>query len=77
MGGIRDWPFFQRIPTMGTLQWALLFSIALHLALLTIRFVNPQAFNRLFEESPLEVILVNAKGKTPPVKAQAIAQTSL
>ena len=77
MGGIRDWPVFQRMPAMGTLQWALLFSIALHLALLTVRFVNPQAFNRLFEDTPLEVILVNAKGKTPPVKAQAIAQTAL
>jgi len=53
MGGIRDWPVIRRMPAVGTLQWALLFSIALHLALLTIRFVNPQAFNRLFEETPL------------------------
>ena len=77
MGGIRDWPGFQRMPTLGTLQWTLFISIALHLALLTVRFVNPQAFNRFFEDTPLEVILVNAKGKTPPVKAQAIAQTAL
>ncbi|WP_293659774.1 TonB family protein [Rhodoferax sp. OV413] len=45
--------------------------------LLTIRFVDPQSFNRVFEDLPLEVILVNTKSQEKPEKAQAIAQTSL
>lgn len=64
-----------RKPT--TLQWALGVSIAVHAALLTVRFVDPEAFNRVFEDQPLEVILVNAKSKEKPEKAQAIAQTNL
>lgn len=62
---------------LTTLQWALGVSIAVHAALLTVRFVDPKAFNRVFEDQPLEVILVNAKSKEKPEKAQAIAQTNL
>lgn len=62
---------------LTTLQWALGVSIAVHAALLTVRFVDPEAFNRVFEDQPLEVILVNAKSKEKPEKAQAIAQTNL
>ncbi|MDZ7891094.1 MAG: TonB family protein [Rhodoferax sp.] len=65
------------LPKLTTLQWALGVSIAVHAALLTVRFVDPEAFNRVFEDQPLEVILVNAKSKEKPEKAQAIAQTNL
>jgi protein TonB len=62
---------------LSTLQIALGVSIAVHSVLLTIRFVDPQAFNRVFEDLPLEVILVNTKSQEKPEKAQAIAQSSL
>ncbi|RZL91060.1 MAG: energy transducer TonB, partial [Variovorax sp.] len=39
--------------------------------------VDPETFNRVFTETPLEVILVNAKTNQVPDKAKAIAQTSL
>jgi hypothetical protein len=64
------WP-----PTL--LQSTLLISVALHAVLLTIRFVDPERFNRVFEDTPLEVILVNARSNEKPVKAQAIAQADL
>lgn len=61
-----------------TLQWALGASIAVHAVLLTVRFVDPDAFNRVFQDTPLEVILVNAKSiEKPDTKAKAIAQASL
>lgn len=59
------------------LQSTLLISVALHAVLLTIRFVDPERFNRVFEDTPLEVILVNARSNEKPVKAQAIAQADL
>lgn len=60
-----------------TLQIALGISIAVHAALLAFRFVDPEGFNRVFEDTPLEVILVNANTNERPDKAQAIAQASL
>jgi protein TonB len=48
-----------------------------HAALLTVRFVDPQAFNRVFEDTPLEVILVNSRTHEKADKAHAIAQASL
>lgn len=62
---------------LTTLQIALAISLAVHAALLTVRFVDPEGFNRMFEDTPLEVILVNARSTEAPVKAQAIAQTTL
>ncbi|GAB2462257.1 TonB family protein [Comamonas humi] len=62
---------------LSTLQVALLFSVAVHAALLSVRFVDPEAFNRVFEDTPLEVILVNAKSAEAPDKAQAVAQANL
>ncbi|MBL8328141.1 MAG: TonB family protein [Rubrivivax sp.] len=60
-----------------TLQWALGISVALHAGLMTFRFVDPQAFNRTFADTPLEVILVNARSTEAPTQAQAIAQATL
>lgn len=65
------------IPRFSTLQWALGVSIAVHVVLLTVRFVDPESFNRVFEDTPLEVILVNARTEEKPDKAKAIAQASL
>jgi protein TonB len=62
---------------LTTLHWALLASAAVHGALLTVRFVDPEGFNRAFRDTPLEVILVNARSSEPPVQAQAIAQVNL
>ena len=62
---------------LTTLQVALLLSLAVHATLLTVRFVDPQRFNRLFQDTPLEVILVNARSSEAPTQAQAIAQTNL
>ncbi len=62
---------------LSTLQIALGVSLVFHVALLTIRFVNPEGFNRVFQDTPLEVILVNARSDEKPDKAAAIAQASL
>ncbi len=62
---------------LSALQWALLFSGAVHGALLTVRFVDPEAIHRAFRDTPLDVILVNARSKEAPTQAQAIAQANL
>lgn len=61
----------------STLHWALLVSVGIHAVLLTMRFVDPESFNRMFEDAPLEVILVNTRSDDAPTKAQAIAQANL
>jgi protein TonB len=61
----------------STLQIAIGVSVIAHLAVLAVRFVDPESFNRVFKETPLEVILVNAKTNERPDQAKAIAQTSL
>jgi len=63
--------------SFSTLQIALGVSLAVHAALLTVRFVDPEAFNRVFEDTPLEVILVNAKTDEKPTKARAMAQANM
>ena len=62
---------------LAPLHWALLLSLAAHGGLLTLRFVDPERFNRVFRDTPLEVILVNARSTEPPTRAQAIAQANL
>ena len=63
--------------SFSTLQLALGASFAVHAALLTVRFVDPQGFARVFEDTPLEVILVNARTNEKPDKARAIAQANM
>jgi len=64
--------------TLSTLQITLAFSVLLHAVLLSVRFVAPEQFDRVFQDTPLEVILVNARtNEPPPEKAQAIAQHAL
>ena len=62
---------------LAPLHWALLVSLVVHGGLLTLRFVDPDRFQRIFQDTPLEVILVNARSTEPPTKAQAIAQANL
>ncbi len=63
--------------TLSTLQIALGFSVVVHAVLLGVRFVDPEAFNRVFEDTPLEVVLVNARTNERPEKARAIAQANM
>lgn len=70
----RAFGFFGHV---STLQWALAASLLLHGMLLTWRFVDPERFERTFQDTPLEVILVNARSQQKPDKALAIAQASL
>lgn len=62
---------------LSVLQWTLAVSVALHAVVLTVRFVDPEGFNRVFRDTPLEVILVNARSNEAPSQAQAIAQATL
>ena len=70
-------PLLAHLKTLSTLQIALGLSLAFHAALLAVRFVDPEGFNRVFQDTPLEVILVNARSNEQPDKAVAIAQASL
>jgi protein TonB len=62
---------------LSALQLALGASVAVHALLLAVRFIDPEGFNRVFQDTPLEVILVNAKSATPPDQATVIAQAAL
>lgn len=66
---------------LSTLQIAIGVSVLIHVLLITVRFVNPEGFNRVFKDTPLEVILVNAKTSEKlddlNAQAQAIAQYRL
>jgi len=62
---------------LSVLQAALLASLLVHAGLLTVRFVDPQALQRVFSDKPLEVILVNARSTAAPELAQALAQVNL
>ena len=60
-------------PRLSTLQWALGVSVAVHAGLLGFHIVDPVGFDRVFRDSPLEVILVNARSADKPVQLQALA----
>ncbi len=60
-----------------TLSIAFGVSLAVHGALLAVRFVAPEAFRFQPTDPGLEVILVNAKHDKAPLKAQALAQANL
>ena len=68
----------RRRPKPGwLLRWALGLSLALHGGLLGLHFADPAGFDRVFRDSPLDVILVNARTSDSPQQAQALAQASL
>jgi periplasmic protein TonB len=62
---------------ISLLHKTLAVSVAIHAVLVTVRFVNPEGFNKFFQDTPLEVILVNAASQERPDKAQALAQANL
>ncbi|MCK6425112.1 MAG: TonB family protein [Burkholderiaceae bacterium] len=70
-------PSIQRLKTLSNLQIALLVSLCVHAALLMLRIADPEAFDRILEDTPLEVVLVNASTAASPQKAQVIAQRNL
>ena len=59
------------------LRWALGLSLAVHAGLLGFHLADPAGFDRVFRDTPLDVILVNARTPEAPQKAQALAQASL
>jgi periplasmic protein TonB len=61
----------------SVMQLAIALSVTLHAAVLGVRIVDPEDFNRVFQDTPLEVVLVNARSTEAPTKAQAIAQANL
>ena len=48
-----------------------------HALVLSVRFIDPEGFRRVFQDSPMDVILVNAKSPEHPDKPHALAQHSL
>ncbi len=66
-----------KLRSVSTLSVAVGISLLVHAGLLTVRFVDPERFNRVFQDTPLEVILVNSKSNERPDVAKAIAQSSL
>ncbi len=72
------WP---QIPVLhlSTLHWALLISLALHAALLSLTVSPPSRAERLIEDSPLEIVLVNARTRSRDTnpKPQALSQSTL
>lgn len=62
---------------LSTLQIALAASLGVHAALLSLRIASPEAFNRIFQDTPLEVVLVNTRSNEAPTKATALAQANL
>jgi periplasmic protein TonB len=62
---------------LSTLQIALAFSLGVHIALLSLRIAAPETFNRIFQDTPLEVVLVNTRSQEAPTKAAALAQANL
>jgi protein TonB len=58
------------------LTWCVGVSLVLHALLLSIHFKFPDAL-RFASTQPLEVVLVNAKTRERPAKAQALAQANL
>jgi protein TonB len=68
---------FVNLKSLSTLQIALGVSVIVHAAVLTVRIVDPEGFNRVFQDTPLEVVLVNAHTNEKVEHAQAIAQRTL
>jgi protein TonB len=68
---------FLSLKRLSALQVAVTVSLGIHAALLFVRFVDPEGFNRVFEDTPLEVVLVNSRSEEKPLKAQVIAQANL
>jgi periplasmic protein TonB len=65
------------LPNDRVLGTAIGLSLALHAVALAVHFKIPEAIRLKFESQPLEVVLVNARTKEKPAKAETLAQTNL
>jgi periplasmic protein TonB len=61
----------------SVLAWAVALSILLHGVLLSVHFKFPDALRWKSAAAPLEVVLVNAKTRDKPAKADVLAQANL
>lgn len=61
----------------AVLGWALLLSGLLHAVLLAYARLPQAALDRLLQDAPLEVVLVNARSSAAPERPQALAQANL
>lgn len=52
-------------------------SLGAHAAVLAVRFIDAELLRVSSSDTLLEIILVNARGQTPPPKAEALAQANL
>ena len=61
------------------MQWALLTSVLVHAAVLSLQLGSSPRRDRLVEDSPLHIVLVNARNRNrePNPKPQALAQSTL
>jgi protein TonB len=64
-------------PNDRVLGAALGLSLALHAVAMAVHFKFPEAIRAKWESPALEVVLVNAKTKEQPAKAEALAQANL
>ncbi|WP_246185222.1 energy transducer TonB [Pandoraea morbifera] len=69
----RGWSLMREHP----LATGLVFSALVHLLALGVHFVAPDSFRLHSADTPLEVVLVNAKSASAPDKATALAQANL
>ena len=78
MSSTLRWPLIP-VLNLSALQWALLASLAVHASLLSLQLGNPIRPQRLIEDSPLEIVLVNARSRARDLnpKPQALAQSTL
>jgi protein TonB len=67
----------QSVRALTTFQKAIAASVVVHAGLLTVRFVDPAALDRIFEPPVLEVVMLNTLGQSKPVKSQLLAQTAM
>ena len=63
--------------SQSPLVWALGVSLVLHAGVLFWRWNAPEHFERVLKDSPLQVILVNARSEVEPEEAQLLAQHRL
>lgn len=66
-----------RLRALTPLHWALIASVGVHAAVLSLRFAAPETFNRMFDNAPLDVVLVNQRTADAPARPKAIAQNDL
>jgi len=71
---VKLWRF---LGSISTLHLALAVSLLAHAAVLTVQIVHPQGLQRVWHDTPLDVVLVNARAPQAPERAQAIAQANL